>query len=106
MKTTRNMILFLACVVFTAVVGTPVRAQEKGQTALPPKLDIHTETLGNGLRVILLEDHAVPVVNLQVWYHVVSKDEEAGHTGFAHLFEHLMFKGSAHVGSEEHSRII
>jgi len=105
MKTTRNMILLLACIVFSGVVGTAARAQEKG-TALPPKLDIHTETLGNGLRVILLEDHAVPVVNLQVWYHVGSKDEEAGHTGFAHLFEHLMFKGSAHVGSEEHSRII
>jgi zinc protease len=100
------MILFLACVVFSGITGTRAGAQEKAQTALPPKLDIHTETLGNGLRVILLEDHAVPVVNLQVWYHVGSKDEEAGHTGFAHLFEHLMFKGSAHVGSEEHSRII
>ena len=106
MKTIRRMFLFLACLVFTGIVGTPVRAQEKEQTALPPKLDVPAETLGNGLRVILLEDHAVPVVNLQVWYHVGSKDEQAGRTGFAHLFEHLMFKGSAHVGPEEHSRII
>jgi zinc protease len=100
------MILFLGCLVFTGIVGTQARAQEKGQATLPSKLDIRTETLGNGLRVILLEDHAVPVVNLQVWYHVGSKDEQTGRTGFAHLFEHLMFKGSAHVGSEEHSRII
>jgi len=46
------------------------------------------------------------VINLQVWYHVGGKDEQPGHTGFAHLFEHLMFKGSAHVGADEHSRII
>ena len=46
------------------------------------------------------------MINLQVWYHVGGKDEQPGHTGFAHLFEHLMFKGSAHVGPDEHSRII
>ena len=54
----------------------------------------------------MLEDHAAPVINLQMWYHVGSKDEKTGHTGFAHLFEHLMYKGSAHVPAEEHSRII
>ena len=48
----------------------------------------------------------MPVIDLQVWYHVGGKDELPGHTGFAHLFEHLMFKGSAHVGPDEHSRII
>jgi zinc protease len=58
------------------------------------------------LQVILLENHSVPVTNLQVWYHVGGKNELPGHTGFAHLFEHLMFKGSAHVGVDEHSRII
>jgi zinc protease len=73
---------------------------------LPPPLVIQTRTLPNGLRIVMAEDHHVPVVNLQVWYHVGSKDEKPGHTGFAHLFEHLMFKGSAHVGPDEHSRII
>ncbi len=62
--------------------------------------------LPNGLEVVLLEDHEVPVINLQVWFHVGSKDEKPGRTGFAHLFEHLMFKGSSHVPAEEHSRII
>ena len=76
-------------------------------TALRPKpLHIVTRTLPNGLRILLVEDHTTPILNLQVWYHVGSKDERPGRTGFAHLFEHLMFKGSAHVGPEEHSRII
>ena len=69
-------------------------------------MNVHSETLANGLQVVMLEEHQVPVINLQVWYHVGSKDEQAGHTGFAHLFEHLMFKGSAHVGPSEMPRII
>jgi zinc protease len=81
-------------------------AQEKPEPIRPPKMNFTKHTLGNGLEVILLEEHAVPMINLQVWYHVGAKDERAGRTGFAHLFEHLMFKGSAHVGAEEHSRII
>jgi zinc protease len=80
--------------------------QGAGAEIRPPKLDFTTHTLSNGLQVILLENHSVPVTNLQVWYHVGGKNELPGHTGFAHLFEHLMFKGSAHVGVDEHSRII
>jgi len=53
-------------------------------------------TLDNGLDVILHEDHTVPVVAVNVWYHVGSKDEQMGRTGFAHLFEHVMFEGSKH----------
>ncbi len=53
-------------------------------------------TLGNGLDVLLHEDHACPIVAVNVWYHVGSKNERPGHTGFAHLFEHLMFEGSQH----------
>jgi zinc protease len=53
-------------------------------------------TLSNGLDVILHEDHSIPVAAVNVWYHVGSKDEEVGHTGFAHLFEHVMFEGSKH----------
>ncbi len=82
------------------------KAQDSTADVRPPKLNYTTHTLANGLRVIFLEDHDTPVVNLQVWYHVGSKDEKPGRTGFAHLFEHLMFKGSAHVPAEEHSRII
>jgi len=72
----------------------------------PRPLRIASHTLANGLRVLVVEDHTTPILNLQVWYHVGSKDERPGHTGFAHLFEHLMFKGSAHVPPEEHSRIV
>src|SRR5436189_2368778 len=54
-------------------------------------------TLPNGLTVILHEDHSVPVVTLNMWYHVGSARERPGRTGFAHLFEHLMFMGSGHV---------
>jgi zinc protease len=97
----------LAAVAVLMVAGAaPVTAQQAASEVRPPKLDFTTHTLSNGLQVVLLEDHAVPVINLQVWYHVGSKDERPGRTGFAHLFEHLMFKGSAHVGADEHSRII
>ena len=81
-------------------------AQESGAQVRPRSSNFTTHTLPNGLQVILLEDHDAPIINLQVWYHVGGKDEQPGHTGFAHLFEHLMFKGSAHVGPDEHSRII
>src|SRR5437773_7283194 len=53
-------------------------------------------TLENGLRVILHEDHRLPMVAVNLWYHVGSKNERPGRTGFAHLFEHLMFEGSQH----------
>jgi len=97
---------FAIAMLFVAALATSLAAQDKPEQVRPPKLNFTTHTLGNGLKVILLEDHAAPVINLQVWYHVGAKDERAGHTGFAHLFEHLMFKGSAHVGPDEHSRII
>ena len=89
-----------------ALAGLTVRAQEKAEDIRPPVMNVQQETLANGLHVVMLEEHQVPVINLQVWYHVGSKDELPGHTGFAHLFEHLMFKGSAHVGPSEMSRII
>ncbi len=73
---------------------------QRPATAQPaPRLQVpYTEfTLPNGLHVILHEDHTVPVVSVNTWYHVGSAREKPGRTGFAHLFEHLMFEGSAHV---------
>src|SRR5438128_11745066 len=58
--------------------------------------------LKNGLRVIVSENHAAPVFSVAVAYNVGSRDERAGRTGFAHLFEHMMFKGSENVGPGEH----
>jgi zinc protease len=72
----------------------------------PPKLQYEMTTLANGLRVILSEDHSTPIVHVSVWYHVGSKNERAGRTGFAHLFEHMMFKGSKNVEPESHTSII
>jgi len=63
-------------------------------------------TLPNGLRVVLLEDHSTPIVHVTLWYHVGSKDEKRGRTGFAHLFEHMMFKGSRNVAPEAHTSYI
>jgi zinc protease len=72
----------------------------------PPKLDYTMTTLPNGLNVVLLEDHSTPIVHLQIWYHVGSKNERPGRTGFAHLFEHMMFKGSKNVEPEGHPSYI
>src|SRR5215470_17512585 len=65
----------------------------------PPPLQLkYTQfTLPNGLHVILHEDHRIPVVDVNLWYRVGSSRERPGRTGFAHLFEHLMFMGSGHV---------
>jgi len=72
----------------------------------PPKLQYEISTLPNGLTVIYSEDHSTPIVHLQLWYHVGSKNEKTGRTGFAHLFEHMMFKGSKNVETEAHTSII
>jgi zinc protease len=60
------------------------------------RVPFEKRTLGNGLDVIVHEDHRVPLVAVSVWYHVGSRNERPGKTGFAHLFEHLMFEGSEH----------
>src|SRR5713101_6664962 len=72
----------------------------------PPKLQYELTTLPNGLTLVLSEDHSTPIVHLNLAYHVGSKNEKAGRTGFAHLFEHLMFKGSKNVQPEAHTSMI
>jgi zinc protease len=62
-------------------------------------------TLPNGLQVYSVEDHSAPTVAIQVWYHVGSKDDPPGRSGFAHLFEHMMFKATAHMKSEMMDRL-
>jgi len=63
-------------------------------------------TLPNGLRVIYSEDHSTPIVSVDVWYNTGSRNERPGRSGFAHLFEHMMFEGSAHVKKGEHFQLI
>jgi zinc protease len=75
-----------------------------GSAAQPsvPKINFTEHTLANGLRVILAPDHTAPVVAISVTYNTGSRNERPGRTGFAHLFEHMMFQGSEHVGKGEH----
>jgi len=81
-------------------------AQTSSAAVRPPKLPYEITTLPNGLTLVLSEDHSTPIVHLQIWYHVGSKNERRGRTGFAHLFEHLMFKGSKNVLPEAHTSMI
>lgn len=72
------------------------------------QISVKNETykLSNGLNVILHEDHSAPLVAVNIWYHVGSKNEERGKSGFAHLFEHMLFKGSKNVPDGTMDRII
>ncbi|WP_285696951.1 pitrilysin family protein [Actinomadura sp. NBRC 104412] len=67
---------------------------------------LHEHKLGNGLRVVVCEDHVVPLAAVNIWYGVGSRHERAGRTGLAHLFEHLMFQGSANVAEGEHAALL
>ncbi len=71
-----------------------------------PVVEFTDERLSNGLRLIVVEDHLAPVVAVNIWYAVGSKHEVPGKTGFAHLFEHVMFQGSAHVAKAEHMALV
>src|ERR1700704_619345 len=91
---------------FTLALAAPTAAQTP--PAAPPKIELpYTQfTLANGLRVILHEDHSVPMVTVNMWYHVGSARELPKRTGFAHLFEHLMFMGSGHVKPGEFDQFL
>jgi zinc protease len=90
-----------ALVVIGLLAAMPAAAQ-------PAKIELpYTQfTLPDGLHVILHEDHSVPMVSVNVWYHVGSAREKPGRTGFAHLFEHLMFMGSGHVKPGEFDELL
>jgi zinc protease len=74
------------------------------QLSIPPLVFNHT-TLQNGLEIYSIEDHSSPTVAVQVWYHVGSKDDPDGRSGFAHLFEHMMFKGNEHLTPDTFERL-
>ncbi len=97
LRTLRARVLVLASALFLLSGATP-----QDTIVRPPKFDYTMTTLPNGLQVVFLEDHSTPIVHLSLWYHVGSKDEKPGRTGFAHLFEHLMFKGSKNVRADQH----
>ncbi len=84
-----------------AAVSAPLAAAE---LAIAP-IQYHQRTLPNGLQVLSVEDHSSPNVAVQMWYHVGSKDDPQGRSGFAHLFEHLMFKSTRHMHAEQMDRL-
>ena len=90
------------CGVVLAFVALLVTAPSASEPNRPPKLNYSMTTLPNGMQIVMLEDHSTPIVHAEVWYHVGSKNERPGRTGFAHLFEHMMFKGSKNVEPEGH----
>src|SRR5438874_1561428 len=105
----------LRCITHAAMNNSIFRAMLIGcllcltggaNTADVKKINFEKETLDNGLRVIYAPMHNAPVVHVRVFYHVGSKDERPDRQGFAHMFEHMMFRGSAHVAPEEHMKRI
>src|SRR5256712_8157704 len=101
---TRLPRLLAAALVAAGVIDTATLPSSAASR--PPKLQYQITTLPNGLTVVLSEDHSTPILHLQLVYHVGSKNEKPGRTGFAHLFEHLMFKGSKNVQPESHTSMI
>jgi zinc protease len=97
----RPATLLATLVLFAAAGAPPAVAAEL--TIAP--IQYHQRTLPNGLQVISVEDHASPNVAVQMWYHVGSKDDPQGRSGFAHLFEHLMFKSTRHMHAEQMDRL-
>ncbi len=77
-----------------------------GQAGMSGRIAFEQFTLPNGLRVIFSPDHSTPIVTVDVWYEVGSRNERRGRSGFAHLFEHMMFEGSAHVKKSEHGQLV
>src|SRR6185295_10704239 len=93
-----DMEFYMRILLLLALLPTAVAAQG-GQIAY------EQFTLPNGLHVIYSEDHSTPVVSVDVWYKVGSRNERVGRSGFAHLFEHMMFQGSANVKKAEHFQL-
>ena len=87
-------------------VLAPLAAAAQAPTVTTPKIEVERYTLPNGLTVLLSPDRSAPVVAVDLWYHVGSKNEKPGRTGFAHLFEHMMFQGSENVAEEQHFKLV
>ena len=100
MRSISRPLALLFCLMLT--ITSARAAQSTAQHLKLPELKYEKYTLPNGLTVITHEDHRLPLVAVDLWYHVGPLNERAGRTGFAHLFEHMMFEGSEHVGEKAH----
>jgi zinc protease len=106
MTPTRPTFAAAAIALAVSAAATSAHSQARPAAAAAGAINIPFEkfVLPNGLTVLLAEDHSVPRVAVDVWYHVGSKNEKPGRTGFAHMFEHVMFTGSGHVPYGLHDR--
>jgi zinc protease len=99
MKSISGLVLLSALTLSLSAVKT--QAADRA-----PEIRYERYKLSNGLEVLLHEDHKLPIVAVDIWYHVGPMKERAGRTGFAHLFEHMMFEGSKHVGEKAHIKYL
>src|SRR3954467_9829531 len=99
-------LLLLILAPISAIRAQDAKPQATAAAADAGKIEFTEETLDNGLHVIYAPLHQAPVVHVRVLYHVGSRDERPDRQGFAHMFEHMMFRGSAHVAPEEHMKLI
>jgi zinc protease len=109
MKRGMRVVCVWMVVLLAVSICVPVIAQTKAVAAGAhkfPTIQFEKYKLKNGLEVILSEDHRLPMVAVDVWYHVGPAYEKPGRTGFAHLFEHMMFQGSKHVKANEHFKLL
>ena len=105
MKKLLLVVFAAAALAAPACTRTPETAQSSPAQDTPT-LEFEKYSLPNGLEIILSEDHRLPLVAVNLWYHVGPANEEPGRTGFAHLFEHMMFQGSKHVPGDSHFRLV
>jgi zinc protease len=96
----------IAAIASAAALATPRVASASPDAPLPVSLTADKTKLPNGLDVIYDEDHRTPIVTVNLWYHVGSKNEPVGRNGFAHLFEHVMFQGSKHVPEDTYFKFL
>ena len=102
-----STILFCALAAFSSeALATEVASSVGRASRVEYPIQFSDETLSNGLRVIYAPLHNAPVVHVRVFYHVGSRDERSDRQGFAHMFEHMMFRGSAHVAPQEHMTLV
>ncbi len=104
--TPRSRVLLVACAACLFCLPAPAAGAPAATALSAPEIKYEKYTLDNGLEVILSENHRLPLVAVDLWYHVGPANERAGRTGFAHLFEHMMFEGSQHVGPKLHDRYL
>jgi len=95
----RRAVPALAPLLVLAALASPAAGED-------PRIPFQRFTLDNGLEVLVVEDHSVPIVAVDVWYHVGTANEVPGRTGFAHLFEHMMFQGTKNTGEDKHFEVL